>query len=299
MTPASDPRRMSERDIPGNACRRWLSVGRMRPPSGYSMLSRGSRPARVAGPGSSSGAAVCAHARRTDAARPSADAPARALAHADDERRRRGGDAHRGRRDAGSLRASWPSGSTGWPARWRRWASATRRPRGDVRVELASSHLELYLAVPCMGAVLHTLNIRLFRRAADLHRQPRPGQAGVRRRLARRGARAGRRRRSRPSRSSATVDARCPTTEYEELLAAQEPGSTTPSSTTARPPASVTRAAPPATRRASCTRTARTCCTRWRKCLRRRRGHRLATTACCRSSRCSTPTPGASRTRAR
>ena len=24
------------------------------------------------------------------------------------------------------------------------------------------THLEAYLAVPCMGAVLHTLNIRLF-----------------------------------------------------------------------------------------------------------------------------------------
>ena len=46
-------------------------------------------------------------------------------------------------------------------------------------------HFELYFAVPCMGAVLHTLNIRLFERAAHLHRQPRRGPGHLRRRLAR------------------------------------------------------------------------------------------------------------------
>ena len=35
------------------------------------------------------------------------------------------------------------------------------RPGRDVRLE-QQRHFELYLAVPCMGAVLHTLNIRLF-----------------------------------------------------------------------------------------------------------------------------------------
>ncbi len=53
-------------------------------------------------------------------------------------------------------------------------------------------HLEVYLATPCMGAVLHTLNIRLFSRAAHLHRQPRRGQDRLRRRLARAAAREGR-----------------------------------------------------------------------------------------------------------
>ena len=43
-------------------------------------------------------------------------------------------------------------------------ARARRRP-GDRVGTFAwntQEHLELYLAVPCMGAVLHTLNIRLF-----------------------------------------------------------------------------------------------------------------------------------------
>ena len=34
-------------------------------------------------------------------------------------------------------------------------------------------HLELYFAVPCMGAVLHTLNLRLPAGSTDLHHQPR------------------------------------------------------------------------------------------------------------------------------
>ncbi len=46
-----------------------------------------------------------------------------------------------------------------------------------------SEHLEAYLAVPSMGAVLHTLNIRLPADQLDLHRQPRRGQGPHRRRL--------------------------------------------------------------------------------------------------------------------
>src|SRR5881394_3978696 len=52
-------------------------------------------------------------------------------------------------------------------ARARRAAAALARlgvQRGDRVATLAwnhSRHLELYLAVPCMGAVLHTLNLRL------------------------------------------------------------------------------------------------------------------------------------------
>ena len=53
------------------------------------------------------------------------------------------------------------SGSTGSPAGSSRLAcwsqTAWRRSRGT-----ATSHLEAYLAIPCMGAVLHTLNLRLF-----------------------------------------------------------------------------------------------------------------------------------------
>ena len=39
-------------------------------------------------------------------------------------------------------------------------------------------HLEAYLAVPSMGAVLHTLNIRLFPEQLGLCREPRRGQGG-------------------------------------------------------------------------------------------------------------------------
>ena len=52
-------------------------------------------------------------------------------------------------------------GRPGWPTACARWAST-----GDQRVGTFqwnnAEHLEAYLAVPSMGAVLHTLNIRLF-----------------------------------------------------------------------------------------------------------------------------------------
>ena len=54
----------------------------------------------------------------------------------------------------------------------------------------SQQHLEVYLAVPNMGAVLHTLNIRLFPEQLDLHRQPRARQGDHRRRLPDPGARA-------------------------------------------------------------------------------------------------------------
>ena len=154
-------------------------------------------------------------------------------------------------------------------------------------------HLELYLAVPCMGAVLHTLNIRLFPEQLHLHRRPRRGRAAVRR--SRRCARSGQvapASRRRPHRASSATSTR--SCSPSSLRAA----STTPSSTTAAPPASATRAARPATPRASCTRTARTSCTRSASAWPTASGF-VAATACCRSCRCSTPTPGASRTRAR
>ena len=44
-----------------------------------------------------------------------------------------------------------------------------------------AEHLVAYLAVPSMGAVLHTLNLRLFPEQLDLHRQPRRGPRHPRR----------------------------------------------------------------------------------------------------------------------
>ena len=37
-------------------------------------------------------------------------------------------------------------------------------------------HFELYMAIPCVGAVLHTLNVRLFAEQLTLHRQSRRGR---------------------------------------------------------------------------------------------------------------------------
>ena len=125
-------------------------------------------------------------------------------------------------------------------------------------------HLEIYLAVPCMGAVLHTLNIRLFpeqlayivNHAEDkvilveaslvpvLRSSPRPRDRGALRRR--------RRRRHRQ---------RSPAHRYEELLGGQDPGYDFPELDERRPPACATRAAPPATPRACSTRTAPTSCT--------------------------------------
>ena len=54
-------------------------------------------------------------------------------------------------------------------------------------------HLELYYAVSGMGAVIHTVNPRLFPEQLDLHRQPRRGRLRLLRpdvRAARREARA-------------------------------------------------------------------------------------------------------------
>ena len=137
----------------------------------------------------------------------------------------------------------------------------------------SQQHLEVYLAAPCMGAVLHTLNIRLF--AEQLTYIANHAQDKVDRSWTTRSCRCSRRSRRRfetvehyvvvgdgdagslperdPLRGAARRSRRRPTT--------------TPSSTSARPPASATRAARPATRRACCTRTARTSCTASRTCL--------------------------------
>ena len=61
----------------------------------------------------------------------------------------------------GGLRlARSPSGPNGLPPLCA-GGNRRRRPRRHVLLE-HQEHLEAYLAVPCMGAVLHTLNIRLF-----------------------------------------------------------------------------------------------------------------------------------------
>jgi fatty-acyl-CoA synthase len=108
-------------------------------------------------------------------------------------------------------------------------------------------HLEAYLAVPTMGAVLHTLNIRLF-----------PDQLTYVVNHA-------------EDRVVIVDDSLVP------LLAKVAPDlsegdSTGPTSTSAPPRACVTRAARPATRRGSCTRTGRRCCTRWASTRRRPSG---------------------------
>ena len=129
-------------------------------------------------------------------------------------------------------------------------------------------HFELYFAIPCVGAVLHTLNIRLFdeqltyivNHAEDqvifvddslvpLLEKLAPSFE-TRRALRRDGRRA-------------TPGALPNALRYEELLERGRAGrrSTTPSSTSARRPRSATRAAPPATPRACSTRTARSACT--------------------------------------
>ena len=149
---------------------------------------------------------------------------------------------------------------------------------GDQRVATFmwnnAEHLEAYLAVPSMGAVLHTLNIRLFPEQLTLHRQPRRGPGRPRRRhavplLARCC------RRSRRSSTCVVVgDGRRrralePAGKQIHALrgAARRPArrpSTGRSSTSATPPPCATPPAPPATPRASSTATARSTCTRWR-----------------------------------
>ncbi len=133
-------------------------------------------------------------------------------------------------------------------------------------------HFELYMAVPCVGAVLHTLNIRLFAEQITYivnHAEDQvifvddslvalleplvPSFEGVRHFILMGDGDAG----------------QLPNVlRYEELLAeaGSEPPrdpipSTTPSSTSARPPRCATPAAPPATPRACSTRTARSVCT--------------------------------------
>ncbi len=152
--------------------------------------------------------------------------------------------------------------------RARRLASALRdlgiRPGDRVATFGWNSqrHLELYLAVPSMGAVLHTLNIRLF--DEDLHyivshaedrvifldaslAERMPRFDGVEHEVLMPDADA--------ERDGALA--------YEELIASGDPGYRVPGRRRERRPRRcVTRAARPAGRRASSTPTARPSCTR-------------------------------------
>ena len=180
--------------------------------------------------------------------------------------RRRGGHAHRGRDE----RATYGEVAERVD-RLCRALQALGVGAGDRVATFAwnsQEHLEVYLAAPCMGAVLHTLNIRLFPEQLTYivnHAQDKVIFVDA---LARRRARASTSTSSRPSSTTSSwATATASAAERAPLRGAarraRSPASTTPSSTSGRRPGSATRAARPATRRASCTRTARTSCTRW------------------------------------
>ena len=78
-------------------------------------------------------------------------------------RRQPGDHHHRARRRVGRRHRSprWPSGPSGWPRPWGGWASGDGDRVGTFLWN-NQTHLEAYLAIPAMGAVLHTLNLRLF-----------------------------------------------------------------------------------------------------------------------------------------
>ncbi len=114
--------------------------------------------------------------------------PADAAPHSpqDDARKpgREGADAGASRATS-SARASprSPSGSTGSRA-CSRGSASSRASASATFAWNNQRHFELYFAIPCVGAVLHTLNIRLFEEQLTLHRQPRRGPGDLRRRLA-------------------------------------------------------------------------------------------------------------------
>ena len=174
---------------------------------------------------------------------------------------RRGGDPHRRRQDARFL------GEVAERVdRWRAALESLGVKQGD-RVATfmwnSQEHLELYMAAPCMGAVLHMLNIRLFEEQLTYianHAQDKvvfvddslvpllakvaPSFETVEHYVVVGDGDAGALPNAHPLRGAAGRATPAPTT--------------TRSSTSARPPASATRAARPATRRAFCTRTDRT-----------------------------------------
>jgi fatty-acyl-CoA synthase len=127
-------------------------------------------------------------------------------------------------------------------------------------------HLEAYVGVPCMGAILHTLNIRLFPEdlayivdhaqdtVAIVDKSLWPAWQKVAERV------------SCVRHVIVVDDAPGPapdrTLDYETLVASAEPAE--PMWTRTRPPRCATPRAPPAIPRASSTATGRTSCIRWR-----------------------------------
>ena len=212
----------------------------------------------------------------------------------------------------GTIVTNNPGGKT--RTTYAEWAQRTRKLGGllddlgitaDGRVGTfawnSARHLELYFAAPSSGRVLHTLNIRLFpeqltyiaNHAEDevifVDRTVLPLLWKLIDTM--------------PTVKHVVVmndggDNEIPDDprilDYETIAGRRRRRSTSTSRTRTPPPRCVTRAAPPATRRASSTRTARRSCTRWRRSPRTPSVWASGTSRC-RWSRCSTPTPGASR----
>ena len=155
---------------------------------------------------------------------------------------------------------------------------ARRRARATGSATLAWNgyrHMELYFGVSGMGAVLHTINPRLFPEQIDVHRQPRRGPVPVLRPHVRAAVEKlapgdddgqGLRRDDRPrAHAGARASRTCSAT--RSWSARRTATTTGPRSTSTRPRRSATRRARPAIRRACCIRTARRCCTRARSCM--------------------------------
>ena len=162
-------------------------------------------------------------------------------------------------------------------------------------------HLEAYFAAPCMGAVLHTLNIRLAaEQIAFIANQAEDSVVLVDMSVA-------------PAFAAVLPDLTTVHTvvavgpgdldlltasgkqviRYDDLLEAIRLSMRGPISMKRAPPQCVTPAEPPATPRALCTAIDRPICTRWPRAQRIRSASSRAT-VCYPSHRCSMPTPGVS-----
>ncbi len=176
----------------------------------------------------------------------------------------------------GYRHAHLPGGRAGRPPGWPTRCAASAST-GDERVATFmwnnQEHLEAYVAVPSMGAVLHTLNIRLFPEQiefvayeaedqvviADLSLAPilapvLPMMETVHTVIAVGDGRPRRRSNGPARRWCATTTSPPPS----------PTSSTGPTSTRTPRPQCVTPAAPPDIRKAWCTATGRAICTRWR-----------------------------------